>query len=186
MLLNPQSKPESTKNRNRKSPLSQASLLPVKPQWDAFFLKSSQKESQSLAIFHHKGRIMRLLAGQDTFGAQKIAAIFHLRQNLSDMFRRSASLAIPHHKGFAAILSLSLSSLDTRIAASNCHTNRSVKLPSFRHFQDRFLTTNKEKWGKKNGPVFRKVCVFDVSRAVGIARFESVSEAHLHRTIQCH
>ena len=105
---------------------------------------------------------------------------------LSDMFRRSASLAIPHHKSFAAILSLSLSSLDTRIAASNCHTHRSVKLPSFRHFQDRFLTTNKEKWGKKNVPVFRKVCVFDVSRAVGIARFESVSELHPHRTIQCH
>ena len=43
---------------------------------------------------------------------------------------------------------------------SDCHTNRSVKLPSFRHFQDQFLTTNKEKWGKKNGPVFRDVCSF--------------------------
>ena len=54
-----------------------------------------------------------------------------------------------------------------------------MKLPSFRHFQDQFLTTNnlKEKWGKKTGPVFRNVCVFDVSRAVGIARFESVSES---------
>ena len=42
--------------------------------------------------------------------------------------------------------------------------------------------------GNKNGPVFRKVCVFDVSRAVSIARFESVppSESHPHRTIQCH
>ena len=75
------------------------------------------------------------------------------------------------------------------------HTNRSVKLShesqreimsSFRHFQDQFLTTNKDKWGKKNGPVFRKVSVFDVSRAVGIARFESVSESQPHRTIQCH
>ena len=37
---------------------------------------------------------------------------------------------------------------------SNCHTNRSVKLPSFRHFQDRFLTTNKEKWGKKTALCF--------------------------------
>ena len=40
------------------------------------------------------------------------------------------------------------------------HTDRSVKLPSFRHFQDQFLTTSKEKWGKKNGPVFRKVLCF--------------------------
>ena len=31
--------------------------------------------------------------------------------------------------------------------------------------------------------MFRKVCVFDVSRAVGIARFESVSESQSHRTI---
>ena len=102
------------------------------------------------------------------------------------MFRRSASLAIPHRKSFAAIPSLSLGSLGTRIAASNCHTSRSVKLPSFRHFQDQFLTTNKEEWGKKSRPVFRRVCVFDVSRAVGIARFESVSEPQPHRTIQGH
>ena len=38
-----------------------------------------------------------------------------------------------------------------------CHTNHSAKL-SFRHVQDRFLTTNRETWGKK-GPLFRKVCV---------------------------
>ena len=37
---------------------------------------------------------------------------------LSDMFRRSASLAIPHHKSFAAIPSVSLVLLG--------HTNRSV------------------------------------------------------------
>ena len=55
-----------------------------------------------------------------------------------------------------------------------------------RHFQAQFLTTNKEQWGKKNGPVFRNVCAFDVSRAVGIARFESVSESQPHRAIQCH
>ena len=72
------------------------------------------------------------------------------------------------------------------IAASNCHTNRSVKLPSFRDFQDQFLAANKAKWGKKTGPVFRKVCVVDISRAVGISRFESVSESQPHRTIQCH
>ena len=38
--------------------------------------------------------------------------------------------------------------------------------------------------GEENGPVFRKVCVFDVSRAVGITRFESVSDSQPHRTIQ--
>ena len=62
--------------------------------------------------------------------------------------------------------------LGTRIAAFSCHTNRSVKLPSFEHFQDQFFTTNKDKWGKKKDPVFRNVCVFELSRAVGIARFE--------------
>ena len=67
------------------------------------------------------------------------------------MFRRSTSLAIPHRKSFAAIPSLSLGSLGTRIAASNCHTNCSVNLPLFRHFQDQSLTTNKETWGKKTG-----------------------------------
>ena len=34
--------------------------------------------------------------------------------------------------------------------------------------------------------MFRNVCVFDVSRAVGIARFESVSAPQPHRTILCH
>ena len=29
-----------------------------------------------------------------------------------------------------------------------CHTSRNVKLPSFRHFQDQFLTKSREKWGK--------------------------------------
>ena len=61
---------------------------------------------------------------------------------LSGMFRRSASLAIPHLKSFAAIPSVSLALLG--------HTNRnvflshelicSVKLRSLRHFQDQFLT----------------------------------------------
>ena len=94
---------------------------------------------------------------------EKGRAPLHLPQivlGLSGMFRRSASLAIPHLQSLAAIPSVSLG---TRIAAFSCHTNRSVKLPSFRHFQDQFPTTNKEKWGKKNGPVFRSnVCVFDV------------------------
>ena len=41
---------------------------------------------------------------------------------LSGMFRRSASLAIPHHKNFAAIPSLSL------VALLLGHTNRSVSV----------------------------------------------------------
>ena len=78
------------------------------------------------------------------------------------MFRRSASLAIPHRKkSFAAIPSLSLGSLGTRIAASSCHTNRSVKLPLFRHFQDQFLITNKEKWGEEKWAyVSQGLCFF--------------------------
>ena len=90
---------------------------------------------------------------------------------LSGRFCCSASPAILHRKSFAAIPSVSLVLLGARIAAFRCHTNRSVKLPSFRHFQDRYRTTNWEKWGKKNGHLFRKVCVFHVSRAVCIARF---------------
>ena len=69
--------------------------------------------------------------------------------DLSGMFRRSASLAIPHRKSFAAIPSLSLGSLDTRIAASNCHTNRSVRLPSFRHFQANSLLQTRRSGGRK-------------------------------------
>ena len=39
---------------------------------------------------------------------------------------------------------------------SSCHTNRSVKLPSFRHFQDQFLTTNKRSGGRKMGLCFAR------------------------------
>ena len=53
--------------------------------------------------------------------------------------------------------------------------------PIYTSTKCRPITTNKE----KNGPVFRKVYVFDVSQAVGIARFESVSESQPHRTMQC-
>ena len=67
---------------------------------------------------------------------------------LSGMFRRSASPAIPHLKKFAAIPSVSLVQLGHTNRSISCHTNRSVKLPSFRHFQDQLLTTNKEKWEK--------------------------------------
>ena len=98
------------------------------------------------------------------------------------MFRRSASLAIPH-------ISQKFRSETVPLPSFLGHTNRSVKLPhesqreAARVYQ--FLTANKEKGGKKNGPVFRRVCAFDVSRAVGIARFRSVSKSQPHRTMQC-
>ena len=47
-------------------------------------------------------------------------------------------------------------SLGTRIAAFRCHTSRSVKSPPSRHFQDRNLTTNNEKWGKDTGLCFAR------------------------------
>ena len=53
-------------------------------------------------------------------------------------------------RGGAYIIWPGKCSLGTRIATFRCHTNRSVKLPSFRHFQDRFLTTNRKnrKWAE--------------------------------------
>ena len=107
-------------------------------------------------------------------------------QELSGMFRRSASLAIPHLKSFAAIPSVSRVHLG--------HTNRSVSLS---HESQREIALvlalsrpipyyQQGDVGEKNGPVLRKVMDIDVSRAVGIARFESVSEPQLNRAIQCH
>ena len=64
---------------------------------------------------------------------------------------------LPHRKSFAAIPSIS--------PVLFGHTNRSVSLSHasqrevalvFRHFQDRFLTTNREKWGKKAGLCFAR------------------------------
>ena len=42
----------------------------------------------------------------------------------------------------------------TQIAAFRRHTNRSVKLPSLRHFQDQVLTIDREKREKKKGLCF--------------------------------
>ena len=67
---------------------------------------------------------------------------------LSGMLRCGASLAIPDRKNFAAIPSVSLVHLGHTNRSVWCHTNRSVKLPSFRQFQDRFLTTVRKKWRK--------------------------------------
>ena len=66
------------------------------------------------------------------------------------MFRCSASLAILHRKSFAVVPSVSL-------VLPRRHTNRNVSGPhesqceiaSCRHFQNRFLTTNRERWRKK-------------------------------------
>ena len=72
------------------------------------------------------------------------------------MFRCSASLAIPHRARVSPRCSLSpwCSLGGKRIAAFRCRTNHSVKLLLFRHFQDRFLTTNREKWAKTTGLCF--------------------------------
>ena len=73
---------------------------------------------------------------------------------LSGMFRRSTSLAIPHRKSFAAILSLSLVLFGTRIAASNCHTNQSVKLNRLGTFKTNSLLPTRRSGGRKAGLCF--------------------------------
>ena len=87
---------------------------------------------------------------------------------LVEGFCRSALLAIPHRKGFAAIPSVSLVLFDTRIATFRCHTNRSLKLPSFGHVQDRFLTSNKEKCGKYMGLCFARFLFLMFHRTIRI------------------
>ena len=79
------------------------------------------------------------------------ASVDHGAGTLSGMFRRSASLAIPHRQSFAAIPSLSLGSLGTRIAASNCHTNRSVKLPRLGSLKTNSLLLTRRSGGRKTG-----------------------------------
>ena len=66
-----------------------------------------------------------------------------IASNLCGSFRRGASLAILLRTSFAAMTSVSRARLG--------HTNRNVKMSSFRHFRDRFLTTNRKKWGKRSG-----------------------------------
>ena len=46
---------------------------------------------------------------------------------------------------------------------------QSLALSSRYWFLNQFLTTHRERWGR--GQVFRRVCLFDVSRALGLARF---------------
>ena len=75
--------------------------------------------------------------------------------HLSGMFRRSASLAIPHLKSFAAIPSVSLVQLG--------HTNRNVFLshesqreidPRLGTFKTNSLLPTRRKWGRKMGLCF--------------------------------
>ena len=90
--------------------------------------------------------------------------------DLSGMFRRSASLAIPHLKSIAAITSVSL----VQLGHTNCNvflSHESQREIALEHFQDRFLTANRENGEKKTVLCVRKVCVFDVSQAVGTAQF---------------
>ena len=102
------------------------------------------------------------------------------------MFRRSASLAIPHLKSFAAIPFVSLVQLG--------HTNRNVFLSHESQCEIALIwalsrpipNCQQGEVGERHSPVFRNVCVFDVSQAIGIARFESVSESQPNRAIQCH
>ena len=78
----------------------------------------------------------------------------HIARYPSGMFCRSALLATPHRKRFVAIPSVSL----VLLGHTNCNVsvshNRSVKLPSFRHFQDQCPTTNRKKWAKQTGICF--------------------------------
>ena len=65
------------------------------------------------------------------------------------MFGSSASPAIPQRKSFATIPSVSLVLLGhTNRNVSVSHESQRELLSSFRHFQDRFLTANKEKLGE--------------------------------------
>ena len=64
--------------------------------------------------------------------------------------------------------------LRTRIATLRRQMNRSVKMPSFAHFQDRFLTTNREKWGNKTGLCFARFLFLT---------FESVAPANLQKCV---
>ena len=75
--------------------------------------------------------------------------------SLSGMFRRSASLAIPHRKSFATIPSGAPSALCTRIATFRCRTNRSVNCPRLGTFTtDSWLPTRTT--GRKTGLCFAR------------------------------
>ena len=58
--------------------------------------------------------------------------------------------------------------------------------PRLGTFKTNSLLPTRKSGGRKLGLCFAMFVCFDVSRAVGIARFESVSESQPHRTIQCH
>ena len=99
---------------------------------------------------------------------------------LSGMFHRSALLAIPHRKSFAAISSVSLMLLRHTNNNVRCHMNHSVKLCSFRHLQARFLTTNREKWWKKRAFVLQGLCTIRIRIRIPT---ESHSTEHVDTSI---
>ena len=61
--------------------------------------------------------------------------------------------------------------------------NRSVRLLSFRHFQDRFLTTNKEKWKKKTALCFAEFVFLTFRGAVAL--HDSNPYRNLSRIARC-
>ena len=99
---------------------------------------------------------------------------------LSCQFRCNVSQAIADRTSSAALPSLArvhLRHMNRNISVS-CESQREIALlwalsrgiPDYQHGEV----------GKINDSLFRKVLVFDVSRAVRIARFESVSDSQLH------
>ena len=103
--------------------------------------------------------------------------------HLGGMFRRSASLAIPHLKSFAVIPSVSLVQLTNRNVFLSHEPQCEIAL--IKALSRPIPYCQQGEMGERHGHVFRKVCVFDVSRVIGIARFESVSESQPNRAIQC-
>ena len=117
---------------------------------------------------------------QDNFLSSQLCprSLHHLR----GIFRCSASLAIPHRKSFAAIACVSLVLLGrTNCSVSLSHESQreialvealSRPIPDYQQREVGEITVSQG-------------CVFDMSQAVRVARFESVSEppAESHDTM---
>ena len=69
--------------------------------------------------------------------------------------------------------------MHTQITTLQCHTTRNVRLPSFRCFHVLSPLNIAIRTRKVKGPLFRKVLFSDVSRAVLLSPFESVSESQV-------
>ena len=105
------------------------------------------------------------------------------RSGLSGKFRHCTSLVISHRTSFAALLSVSR----VHLAHTNhCNVlrqrNRRMKMLSFRHFQDQFLTINGETWEKKTLAFVSQSLFFFCfsSRSLRTIRLRiTVSESHI-------